>query len=131
VENETPAREPAFHKTALSLLLSAVVVAIIIAVVVVAAFPADVMAVNPMMPEARHVARDPNHCIVSVPIARAMVVEWPVANLDFDASRSNSGGNKNTRRNNGDEQKLVFNHCTTDHAHTAVANAFLVARNTS
>ena len=72
--------------------LSPVVDAIIILVImpiamtpvpiVMAAFSADVLTVNPMMPEARHVAWDPNHFIVAVPIARAMVVEWPVANLD-------------------------------------------------
>ena len=86
---KTPAREPAFHITALSLRLSAVIVATVIMAIVIAAvevlpavFPADVLAVNPMMPEARHVARDPNHFIVAVPIARAMAIEWPVANLD-------------------------------------------------
>ena len=78
--------------------------------VVLAMFPTDVMAVNPMMPPLRHVARDPDHFIVAIPIARAMVVEWPVANLDLNAIRSNSGGEKNTRRNNGDEQKFVSNH---------------------
>jgi len=49
--------------------------------VVPALFAADILAVNPV-PVARHVARDPNHFIVAVPIARAMRVEWPVANLD-------------------------------------------------
>lgn len=39
-----------------------------------------------------------------------MVVEWPVANLDFDALRSNRGGKKDARRNNGNEQKFVLNH---------------------
>ena len=109
---KTPAREPAFHKTALSFCarharpytkLSAVVVAVIavfavIAVSIimtavpalVAVLPADVMAVDPVMP-ARHVARDPDHFIVVGPIARAMVVEWLVANLDCNALRSNSG----------------------------------------
>lgn len=48
--------------------------------VVLAVFPADVPAVSPMMPLV--VARDPDHFIVAVPIARAMVVERPVANLD-------------------------------------------------
>jgi hypothetical protein len=75
--------------------------------VVPALFPADVLAMDPMMPLA--VAWDPDHCIVAVPIACAMVVEWPVANLDLNAIRSNSGGKKNTRRNNGDEQKFVSN----------------------
>jgi hypothetical protein len=89
-------------------------VSIIMAIIVPAVFPAEVMAVNPMMPEARHVPRDPNHFIVARPIALTMVVEWPVANLDFDAIRSNSGRKKNTRRNNGNEQKFVFNHYTTD-----------------
>ena len=124
---KTPARDPAFHKTALLPKLSAIVGAMIIMLavqVVVVVFPADVMAVDPVMPDARHVARDPNHFIAAAPIARAMVVIWPVANLDFDASRSNSGGKKNIRRNNGDEQKFVFNHHTTDHARAALANTF-------
>ena len=55
-----------------------------------AVFPADILAVNPV-PVARHVTRDPDHFIVVVPIARAVVVEWPVADLDCDALRSNSG----------------------------------------
>ena len=120
---KTPAREPAFHKAALSPRLSAVdVVPIMPAVpVVLAAFRADVLAVDPMMP-VRHVARDPDHLIVAGPIACAMVVVWLVANLDCDASRSNSGGKENTRCNNGNEQKSVFNHFTTDHARIALAN---------
>jgi len=80
--------------------------------VVLAVLPASVLAVNPMMP-APHVPRSPNHFIVVVPIARAMVVEWFVANLDLDI-RSNGGRNNNARRNNGSEQKFVFNHCTID-----------------
>ena len=48
--------------------------------VVPAVFPADVLPVHPMMPLV--VARDPQHFIVAVPIAGAMVVEWPVANLN-------------------------------------------------
>ena len=134
---KTPAREPAFHETATLTavsceILTAVVASIIIVVaipIVPAMFSADIVAVNPTMPT-RHVARDPNHFIVVRPIARAMVVEWPVANLDFETIRSNSGRNKNTRRNKGDEQKFVFNHWVTNHAHTALANTVLVARNT-
>jgi len=76
--------------------------------VVPALFPADVLAMNPMMPLA--VAPDPDHFIVAVPIARAMVVGWPVANPNLNPIRSNSGGKKNTRRNNDDEQKFVSNH---------------------
>jgi hypothetical protein len=90
--------------------------------VVPALFPADVLAMNPMMPLA--VARDPDHFIVAVPIACAMIVEWPVANLDLNAICSNSGRKKNTRRNNGDEQKFVFNHYVTDHGRAALANTF-------
>ena len=81
--------------------------------VVLAVLSADILAVNPMVP-ALHVPRGPNHFIVVVPIALAMVVEWSVANLDLDAIRSNGGRNKNARGNNGSEQKFVFNHCTTD-----------------
>lgn len=50
--------------------------------VVLTVFPTDVLAVNPMVTEARHMAWDPDHFIVAVPIARAVVVERPVANLD-------------------------------------------------
>ena len=59
-----------------------------------------------------------------------MRVEWPVANVDFDADRSNSGGKKNARRNNGNEQKFAFNHIALIHARTALANTLLVARKT-
>jgi hypothetical protein len=84
---KTPAREPAFQKTVLSPSLSAVVVAMIVLLIIMkvlpvvpALFPADVLTVNPMIPLA--VARDPHHFIVAGPIAGAMGVEWPVANLD-------------------------------------------------
>ena len=50
--------------------------------VVLPVLSADIPAVHPMMAEARHVARDPNHLIAAVPIAWAVAVEWPVANLD-------------------------------------------------
>jgi hypothetical protein len=72
-----------------SLGLSAIVVAMIILSilmtsipVMLAVFPADVLTVNPMMSGARHVARDPYHFIIAVPIAGAMVVKWPIANLN-------------------------------------------------
>ena len=58
--------------------LSAIVVAMII--LVPAMFPAIVLAVNPMMPLV--VAREPHHFVIARPIARAMVVEWPVTDLD-------------------------------------------------
>ena len=91
-----------------------VVVMIVMALVrvVLAVLPASVLAVNPMIP-AVHVPGSPNHFIVVVPIARAMVVEWFVANLDLDI-RSNGGRNKNARRNNGSEQKFTFGHCIID-----------------
>ena len=63
--------------------LSAIVVAMIILtdlLVVPAMFPAVVLAVNPMMPLV--VTWEPHHFIVARPIARAMVVEWPVTDLD-------------------------------------------------
>ena len=50
--------------------------------VVLAAFPAHVLTVDPMMSVMRHVAWNPNHLIVASPIARAMAVERPVADLD-------------------------------------------------
>ena len=84
---KAPAREQAFQKTVLSPGLSAVVVAMIVLLIIMtvlpvvpALFPADVLAVNPVMPLG--VARDPHHFIVAGPIAGAMVVEWPVADLD-------------------------------------------------
>jgi hypothetical protein len=97
------------------LILAIVLPNIMMAVEVVpAVFRAEVVAVDPMMSKARHVARDPNHFIVARPVARAMAVVWTIANLDFDANRSNSGGKKKTRRNNGDEQKFVFIHYPTN-----------------
>ena len=50
--------------------------------VVVPVLSADVLAVDPMMSEVRHVARDPNHFVAAVPIPWAMIVERPVADLD-------------------------------------------------
>ena len=115
--------------------LSAIAVAMIVLLIIMAVlpvvpavFPTDVLAVNPMMPLV--VARDPHHFVVAVPIARAVVVERPVANLDRDAVRSHNGWSKNARRNNGCEQKFVFNHPPTDHALTVPANTVLVARDT-
>ena len=88
-----------------------VVVPVIMAVSVVAAvLPASVLAVNPMV-TGSHVPGSPNHFIVVVPIAVAMVVKLLVANLDLDAIRSNGGWNKNARGNKGCEQKFVFDHC--------------------
>lgn len=98
--------------------------------VVPAVFPADVMAVNPTM-SVRYVAGHPNHFVVARPIPRAMIVKWPVANLDFDALRSNSGRQKDAGRNDSDEKKFVFDHYPNDHRRTAVANALLVGGNTS
>jgi hypothetical protein len=94
-------------------------------------FAADVLTVNPMVSEMRHVAGDPDHFIVAVPIALAMVIERPVADLDFNAVRSNSGRNKNARHQNRSEQKFVFNHPATDHALIVLANTALVACDTS
>ena len=48
--------------------------------VVPAMLAADVLAVNPMM--VLVVARDPDHLIVAVPVARSMVVKRPIANLN-------------------------------------------------
>jgi hypothetical protein len=88
-----------------------VVVSIIMAVrVVLAVLPASVLAVNPVMAWS-HVPGSPNHFIVVVPIAVAMVMKLLVANLDLDAIRSNGGWNKNARGNKGCEQKFVFDHC--------------------
>ena len=113
---KTPARRPAFQKTVLSPNLLAVVGAV---------FPANVMAVNPSMTVVGPMSRDPNHSIVPFPITRAMVIVWPVANLDFDASRSNRGGKKDTRRNNCDEQKFIFDHNTTDSCGHPLAHGFI------
>jgi hypothetical protein len=38
---------------------------------------------------------------------------------------SNSGRKKNTRRNNGNEQKFVFNHYTTDSAAHRSGHGFI------
>jgi hypothetical protein len=88
-----------------------IVIIVVIIMVVVAVLAADVMTMDPVM-AVSHMTWNPGHFIVARPIARAMAVVWPVANLDFDPLRSNSGGKKETHRNNGDEQKFVFNHNT-------------------
>lgn len=90
--------------------------------VVLVVLSADVLPMNPMMSEVRHVPRDPNHFIAAVPIVRAMVVIWPVAKLDGDALCSHSNWSENARCNNGDEQKFVFNHSLTDHVSSISAN---------
>lgn len=86
-----------------------IVVMIVMAIIVVAVLAADVMTMDPMV-AVSHMAWSPCHFIVARPIARAMIVEWPVANLDFDPLRSNGGGKKDARRNNGDEKKFVYSH---------------------
>lgn len=69
--------------------------------VTTAMFPAEVMAVNPMTPFP--VAGDPNHFKVACPIAGAVPVVRPIAYLNAEALRANSGGrNKNAGRNQGD-----------------------------
>ena len=77
-------------------------IVIVVVIIVVAVLAADVMTMDPMV-AVSHMAWSPCHFIVARPIARAMIVEWPVANLDFEALRSNSGRKKDTRHNNGDE----------------------------
>ena len=78
----------AFDVVGLSLVVGAVITLVIMPIVmapvpiVLAAFSAHILPVNPMVTGARHMARDPDHFIIAVPIARAMVIEWPVANLD-------------------------------------------------
>jgi hypothetical protein len=113
---KTPARERAgVSLMAVSAELSPIVAAIIVMAIVVsiimtaipitmtAVLPADIMAVNPTMPKARPMAWHPHHFIVAVPVTRAMGVVRPVASFDYNAIRSNSGGNKNTRRNYSDK----------------------------
>jgi hypothetical protein len=111
----------------------AIVVAMVFMVarpLVLAVFSADILAMNPMVPVMRHMARNPDHLIVAVPIVLSMVVKRPVANLDLNATRSNSGRNKNARHQNGGEQKFAFYHPPTDHALIVLANTVLVARDT-
>jgi hypothetical protein len=84
-------------------------IVIVVVIIVVAVLAADVMTMDPMV-AVSHMAWSPCHFIVARPIARAMIVEWPVANLDFDPLRSNSGGKQDARRNNGDEKKFVCSH---------------------
>ena len=80
--------------------------------VVSTVFPANIMAVNPMMPKARRMAWHPHHFILAIPITRAMGVVWPVASFDYDAIRSNNGWKNDTCRNHNDKQKFVFDHYT-------------------
>lgn len=84
-------------------------VVMLVPTVMAAMFSADVMPVNPMMP--RPVAGDPNHFPVARPIAGAMAVIGPVADLNAEALSANSGSRKkNAGPNQGDEQKFIFNH---------------------
>lgn len=96
--------------------------------IVAAMFSADIMAVNPMVPKAGHVAGYPDHFVFTTPIARAMIIKWAVANFDLDAIGSNSCRDQNARRQNGQEQKFVFRHAVTDHARVPAANTVLVVR---
>jgi hypothetical protein len=60
-----------------------------VAAMAAAIFAPDVVAVNPTAPSS--VARDPNHFVVTRPIARAVIVVRPVAKLDADALGLNNG----------------------------------------
>ena len=75
-----------------------------------AMFAADVVAMDPMMSNVRHVPGNPDHLIVAVPITCAVVVKGPVPDLDFNSIRSNEGGEKHARHQNGREQKFIFDH---------------------
>ncbi len=50
-----------------------------------------IMAMDPMMTVFRPMAGHPNHLVIAFPIARAMVVEWPVADFDTEFLRLNGG----------------------------------------
>jgi hypothetical protein len=106
-ERKTPARRPAFSRDyAIAGLVAVVVVMIVIVIIaliiVTTVLPADVMAVDPMVPLS-HVAWNPGHFIVALPIARAMAVEWLVANFDANSLRLNGGPESKTRSGNRHE----------------------------
>ncbi|HTE93706.1 MAG TPA: hypothetical protein VK678_09380 [Bradyrhizobium sp.] len=80
-------------------------------VVMATMLAADVVAVNPLSAVVGPVARDPNHFPVARPIAGTMAVIRPIAYLNAETLRTNRAcRNKNAGRNQGDEQKFVFNH---------------------
>jgi hypothetical protein len=88
------------------------IMSVMMAVPVVAPmFSADVMAMNPLTPVPGPVAGNPNHFIVAGPIAGTMAVVGPVADLDAEALRLDSGDrNKSTGRKHRGDQKFFLNH---------------------
>ena len=69
----------------------------------VAMFPANVLAVNPMMPEARDMPRNPVHFITAVPVTFAMAVKRTVADLNLNAIGPNGRRDQKTRSDDGRE----------------------------
>jgi len=136
-ENEGAGPRAGVPKIACRLILSPVVVAMITLIVTVvvasvpivaAMFSADIVAVNPVVPEAGHMAGNPNHFVLTSPIARPMVIEGPVTDFDVDAVSANRGWSQNAHGHNGYEQKFVFGHGATHHAQVTAANTVFVVR---
>jgi hypothetical protein len=73
--------------------------AIAIVVMMPAVFAADVMAVDPMMAVVRPMAGNPDHFPFATPVARAMAVVWPVAELDANSRLCRKRGPESEARN--------------------------------
>jgi hypothetical protein len=105
------ARRPSPNQSFPSELVTiALVMIVALIVMMVAVFTANVMAMDPLMVVIGPMAPHPNHFVVARPIARAVAVVRPVADLNAKALRSRSGRKKNTGRNCGDQQKFFRNH---------------------
>jgi hypothetical protein len=99
--------------TIVVVIIASIIAAVVVAIHIVMAtmFPADVMAVDPLPAVVGPMARDPNHFPIACPIAGTMAVIGPIAYLNAKTLRANRAcRNKNAGRNQGDEQKFVFNH---------------------
>ena len=81
-----------------------VIVTVIVAVLFVAAmFAATIVAVDPMMSVLGPMAGLPNHFVITFPVARAMIVKWPVTQFDPNSFRLNGGPESKTRSGNRHE----------------------------
>jgi hypothetical protein len=82
---------------------------IVMPIIVPTVFGPRVVTVDPMM-FVSHVARNPDHFIISGPITWAMAVVRSIADFDLDGARPQSSRRKEARRDSGDDNKILFIH---------------------
>jgi hypothetical protein len=136
---KTPARSRRFTNYVVAQ-LSAVFVAMLIMMIasilmapvalVPVVFSPDILAVDPVIPEVRHVTRHPNHFGVAVPITRPMAIKRSVADLNSDGFGPDGGRDNNAHGNDGHKEKFVFDHRVIDHVRLAITNTVLVTHHT-